>query len=192
MASKIDIINAAFVLLGHRSVNNLGDNSGEDVKKASAIYDLYYDSFLTYYDWRFALKKVQMSQIANPTEVTGYNYAYQIPPDFLRIYKISPASQYEIYGTYIYTNIDSPVDIYYTYRVPEGILPAYYIEFLIEKFAELFAMPITQQPELVQIWGASAEDKLNRATAIESQSQTSLTFADKPLAQAKYWYNAGS
>lgn len=191
MTSKVDIINAAFILLGHRSVNNLGDNSGEDVKKASAIYDMYYESFLTYYSWRFAIKHVQMAQIANPPEIDWHQYAYQIPPDYLRIVKIEPRVEYIIYETYLYTNVDNPVEIFYTYKVPEGVLPPYYIEFLIEKFAEVFAMPITQQPELVQIWGASAEDKFNRAVAIDSQSQTSLEIVDKPLGQAKYWYNAG-
>lgn len=194
MASKLQIINAAFVLLGHRSVNNLGDNSGEDVKKAEALYDLYYPSFLTYYSWRFALKQFPLSEVTNPPEVREYEYAYQLPSDYLSIYKMSPSAQYEIYGTLLYTNL-SPSDdlkIYYTHKIDEGLLPEYFVEFLIEKFAEIFAMPITQQPELAQLWGQSAQAKLSRAMALDSQSQTSLSIIDNPLGRAKYQFAIGT
>lgn len=191
MSSKLDIINAAFILLGHRTVNSLGDNSGEDIKKASSLYDLYYNSFLTYYSWRFAIKQLLLSKINNPDPVLGYDYAYQLPPDYLAVYKLEPMSRFEIYETYLYTNLSSDVKLYYTHKVSESVLPAYYIEFLIEKFAEIFAMPITQQLELVEIWGKSADEKLNRAIALDSQSQTSLTIMDNPLGRAKYSSNLG-
>lgn len=192
MSSKVEIINAAFLLLGHRAVNNLGDNSGEDVKKAVALYDIYYPSLLTRYAWRFALKQFPLSAPADFDAVLGYQYAYQLPNDYLSIYKISPSGQYEIYGQLIYTNLNDPnLKLYYTAAVSEEVLPNYYIEFLVEKFAELFAMPITQQTELVQIWGNSASEKLNRAIALDSQSQTSLSFTDNPLGRAKYSYIGG-
>ena len=191
MSSKLDIINASFILLGHRSVNNLGDNSGEDVKKASKLYDIFYPAYLTRYSWRFAIKQFELSQVANAPEVSGYNYAYQLPSDYLSIYKVDPQAQYEIYGTYLYINISSDLKLYYTYKVSEGILPEYFVEWIIEEFAALFAMPITQQVELAQLWGQSAQLKLNRAIALDSQSQTSLSIISNPLGQAKYAFTPG-
>ena len=191
MSSKIAIMNAAFILLGHRAVNNLGDNAGEDVKKASDLYDIYYESLLTRYAWRFALKQFELAQVTNPIEITGYNYAYQLPSDYLSIYKTDPKANYEIYGQLLYTNVSQDLKLFYTYKVPESVLPPYYIEFLVEKYAELFAMPITQQRALVKLWGNSANEKLSRAIALDSQSQPSLRITDNPLGNAKYAMNIG-
>lgn len=191
MSSKIDIINAAFLLLGHHSVNNLGDNSGEDVKKASDLYDIYYPAFLTRYSWRFALKQFPLSQVTNPPAVTGYSYAYQLPNDYLMIYKTDPIADYQIFEQLLYINVSQDLKLYYTYRVTESVLPEYYVEFLVEKFAELFAMPITQQPPLVELWGNSANEKLSRAVALDSQSQPSIRIQDNPLGRAKYATNIG-
>lgn len=191
MSSKLEIINAAFLLLGHRSVNNLGDNSGEDVKKASALYDIYYESFLTNYQWNFAIKQFELNEVTSAPKVERFNYAYQLPPDYLYLVQIEPLAEYRVYGNLLYTNLSKDVKMYYTHRVSEGSLPAYYLEFIIEKFAELFAMPITQQPELVQLWGQSAELKLNKAIALDDQSQTSISISNNPLVQAKYRLNVG-
>jgi len=191
MSSKLDIINASFILLGHRSVNNLGDNSGEDVKKASSLYDIYYPAFLTRYSWRFALKQFELSQVSGAPEIKGYNYAYQLPNDYLAIYKIEPSAQYEIYGQYLYINIASNLKLYYTYKVSEGEIPQYYLEWIIEEFAALFAMPVTQQIQLAQLWAQSAQLKLNRAIALDCQSQTSLSIVDNPLGKAKYAFTPG-
>jgi len=192
MSSKVSIINAAFLLLGHRAVNNLGDDSGEDVKKAVALYDIYYPSLLTYYPWRFALKQFPLVAPSSFDTIVGYQYAYYIPNDYLSIFEIQPLGNYKIYGSLIYTNLNDPnLKLFYTHKVSEENLPDYYVQFLVEKFAELFAMPITQQPELAQMWGQSAERQLNRATALDSQSQTSDSFKDNPLGRAKYSYTTG-
>lgn len=191
MSSKLDIINSAFILLGHDSVNNLGDNSREDVKKASNLYDVYYPAFLTRYYWRFALKQFMISQSTSAPKVKGYNYSYQLPNDYLSIYKTEPLANYEIYGQYLYINISSNLKLYYTYRVSESDIPHYYLEWIIEEFAALFAMPITQQMQLMQIWAQSASLKLSRAIALDNQSQTSLSIVDNPLGKAKYAFTPG-
>lgn len=192
MTSKVGIINAAFLLLGHHSVNNLGDNAGEDVKKAEALYDIYYPSLLTDSYWRFALKQSQLSELESFDEVDGYTYAFQIPNDCLSIYKIEPATQYTIFGQKLYTNITGEVKLYYTANVSEANLPNYYITYVVEKFAEIFAMPVTQKPELAQLWGQSADMRLQSAMALDSQSQSSIAIQSNPLAAAKFSYGSSA
>lgn len=192
MSSKVAIINAAFLLLGADPVNNLGDSAPQPVKKAIDIYDIYYPSLLTRYAWRFALTQFPLVRVSDFDEIPGYNYAFQLPNDYLEIYKLSPMANYEIYGQLLYTSIlPTDLKLFYTAYVSEENLPVYYVEYLVEKFAELFAMPITQQPQLMQLWGESAKEKLNRAIMLDSQQQPSLIVTYNPLGQAKFAFNVG-
>lgn len=186
MTSKVSIINAASLLLGHNEVNSIGNQSPEEVKRMSALYDAYYPFLLSRHFWRFALNQTELSQVADAPEVEGYMYAYQLPQNYLTIYKISPIEKYEIYADKLYSNNSLGIKLYYVGTVEEDRLPQYYVEYLIEKMAEIFAMPLTQKPELVQLWGNSSLKKLNRAIALDVQSQPSLILQSNPIAQSKY------
>lgn len=186
MATKVDIINAAFLLLGAHAVNNLGDNAPDEVKKCIALYNIYYPALLTDYQWRFSIKQFQLALSSGAPTIVGYQYAYQIPNDVLSIYSLYPSNNYQIYGDLLYCNLGGPVFLYYMAYVPESMLPEYYIRYLIEKFAEIFAMPLTQDKELLELWGQSAELALNKAIALDGQSQPSLTLRYNPLGEAKY------
>lgn len=192
MSSKLQIINAAFLLLGAEPVTNLGSSARQDVINAEALYDIYYLSLLTRTSWRFALKQYTLSQVNDFPEITGYNYAYQLPNDYLQIYSLDPMDRYEIYGTLLYTNLNpTALKLYYTHKVSEANLPVYYVEFLVEKFAELFALMITQEAELAQLWGMSAKEKLNRAMTLDNQQQPSLSILSNPIGSAKMGYGVG-
>lgn len=189
MSSKIEIMSAAVMLLGQDEINSIGENAPPVIKRASALYDIYYPAFLTRYAWRFALKQFTLNKVTVFDEITGYNDAYQLPSDYLAILRTDPANNYRIFGTLLYSNISTNLKLIYTSNINEGVIPVYYIEFLVEKFAEIFAMPITGNPKLLELWGQSAAKKLNRAIALDDQNQPSFVIADNPLIAAKYSSN---
>ena len=191
MTSKLKIINAAMLLLGHNSVNDIGDDSPEAVIAASNLYDIYYPSILSSGYWRFAIKQQELAQINNPDSFDGWNYAYQIPVDFIAIEHIEPVSNYIINGTSIYSNISQDLKLYYFHEVSEGILPVYFVTFIIEKMAAIFAMKITQQPQLAQFWEANAAKSRNTAIQLDRNNQPSMRMIQNPIANAKYFSPTG-
>lgn len=186
MANKIEIISAAMLLLGHGPVDSIGNDAPAPIQAASFLYDLYYPSFLTRYQWGFCIKQGTLSQETVFDEVPEFSYAYLLPNDYLSLIRVDPWSDYMIYQTLLYYNIASNLKLFYTYTVDEGVLPPYFIEFMIEKLAEVFAMKITQQVSLVQLWGISSEKKLQRAIQLDSQGQSSLLVQSNPIAASKY------
>lgn len=186
MATKLSIISSAFMLLGKEAVNSLGESASPTVKSCALLYDNYYDSLLTLYPWRFAITQFTLNLVASPLTVPNFNYAYQLPSDYLNIIQVDPLTDFAIYEDVLYCNIAQGLKLFYTTRVPEGLLPPYYVVFLIEKFAELFAMRLTENDQLVQLWGDSAQDKLNRAIGLDAMSQPSTVIQDNRVAAAKY------
>jgi hypothetical protein len=193
MASKQSIMNAAFLHLGTTGVNSLGDDAPDIVKQMSQMYDIYYDSLLASNYWRFALKQTPLSK--QPKEafdpVLGFDNAYKLPSDYLLVYKIEPQGVYKIYGNLIYSNISSNFKLYYIHKVSEASLPPYYITFLAEKFAHLFAMPVTQDVNLAIAWDKASENSRKMAIALDDQSQTSEILQYAPLVSAKYGLSYG-
>lgn len=186
MTSKIDIIASAFLLLGKEPPNNIGVDAPQAARNASFLYDQYYDAFLTRYNWRFALTQFTLNKLTTFDPIPEFNYAYELPSDWLSISRVSKFTDYLIYGNKLYCGIAQDLKLFYVKHVDEGELPIYYIEFLIEKFAELFAMKLTQNTDLVKLWGDSANEKLNRAIALDASTQPSLVIQDNRVAAAKY------
>ena len=191
MTSKLKIINAAMLVLGHNSVKDIGDDSPVAVIAASNLYDIYYPSILSSGYWRFAIKQQELAQINNPDSFEGWNYAYQIPVDFIAIEHIEPVSNYIINGTSIYSNISQDLKLYYFHEVSEGILPVYFVTFIIEKMAAIFAMKITQQPQLAHFSERNAANSRNTAIQLDRNNQPSMRMIQNPIANAKYFSPTG-
>lgn len=85
--SQVGIANVALQRIGARgSIASLSENSPNAVK-VNIAWDLLFQEVLSERDWKFAKLRVQLVQSAL-TPVYGYQYAYALPGDFLRIVKI--------------------------------------------------------------------------------------------------------
>lgn len=191
MATKIEFISSALLLLGDKGTNTLGSDASANVKSAEVLYDLYYPIILSERVWRFALKSSVISKVVNPPNINQWNYAYQLPEDYLLISHLQPNRQYEIVGTYLYANLDNtnPDDLptlFYTHKVNESILPAYFQPYLIEKLASIFAMKVTNNANIAQLWAQSADLRKRDAIALDYQSQTSQQIPSNSVVAAHY------
>jgi hypothetical protein len=191
MSSKLRIISSALLLLGDKATVTLGDDATNSVKSAEILYDIYYPVILSERVWRFAVKSAPLSMINGASKVDGWTYAYELPEDFLLISHLQPDREFEIIGTYLYTNLNNTDSLnvptlFYTYKVNEGILPPYFEAYLIERFAALIAMKITNEPTITQLWAQSAELRKRDAIALDNQSQTSQTLPGNIMVEAHY------
>lgn len=85
--SKIGIINLALGKIGVARISSLTEDSAQCIK-AVEVYDYILDEVLESADWRFAKRRVALSQSTTaPANTNQYDYAYPLPQDYLRTAK---------------------------------------------------------------------------------------------------------
>jgi len=186
--SKIDFINAALANLGEQQIASLGPNASDETKTYSKIYDTVYPIILGKQKWSFTRNFAQLSKLTNADKFEQFQYAYQLPNDYLLIDTIYPLTYYQIIGDKIYASNNGKLTlIYYSKNVEDQYLPPYFVEFLIAELTYRFAMSVTQAPALVQQWIEVSQSAFKRACVSDAQNQTSSRFIpDDPMIKSRH------
>jgi len=86
MASKIDLISNALILIGDTPINSLTGGSRRETV-ANNLYDNIVQNELTKHRWGFARRKAQMSLLTDtPVDPNGWESIYQLPTDLWPVY----------------------------------------------------------------------------------------------------------
>lgn len=184
MATKIDIISNAFLLLGTPTINSLNDGSSR-ANVAANLYDTTVDSLLTSNRWNFAYARLALSQLVAAPAHT-YTYAYQLPSDYLmpvRVYTLT--HDYEIIGDKLYTNLDA-VTLDYIARPDESKFPQYFVKALEYRLAVEFCIPITENRAMKETLLQDFRRELGNAMYADSQGRPSREPVDKPFIDCRY------
>lgn len=176
MASKIDIVNQALVLLGESVISDLSLPVGETVE---TVYNTTRDSLLTSHRWRFAVKKVALSEAAG-SPVNEWANHFTLPSDFLLLISTYPISTYEIYGSKLLTNNDE-VEIDYIYDPGEKLYPAYFVKAFATQLASDIALPITNDKTLHELFAQKALNELAAARFKDSQGRPPKAIISRPF-----------
>jgi len=108
MATKIDLVSAALVLIGDTPINSLIGNSRAQ-QVANALYDSIVQNELTKHRWGFARAKAQLALTTDTPVDQEWQSIYQLPADILFLIKLYPSVNYQIYGNKVYTNNNGPL-----------------------------------------------------------------------------------
>lgn len=141
MASKIDLISSALVLIGDSPINSLSGNSRAE-QVANSLYDRLVENELSKFRWGFARKKAQLSLLVETPIDDEFQSIYQLPSDLLTLIKLNPRVSYQIYGDKIYTNLTQALYIDYIAKVPESAWPTYFNKMIEYALAKDFATSI--------------------------------------------------
>ncbi len=161
--SKTDIANLALLKLGKNPITNIEDSNDHHASIIRQSWDVLRDSELRNHAWLFALKRVLLPALAEPPAF-GYGFAYQLPPDFLRLVSVNGESAPYDPSTYnptaymrwvvennkVLTDYGSPIRARYVARVENTFE-------WDASFVELFACRIAA--ELTQKVNGSATDR---------------------------------
>ena len=184
MASKIDLISNAFLLIGTPTINSLTDGTSR-ANTAAALYDSTVDSLLTANRWRFAHQRQELSQLSQAPDHT-YAYAYQLPADYLMAISIYPHSdRYEIYGDQLHTNL-SDVTLDYINRPAETKFPAYFQKVLEYRLAIEFCIPITENRTLKETLKDDYKMILAQAMWADAQGRPPQEPVNNPIINARF------
>lgn len=177
MASKVEIASNAMVLIGANPISSFTE--GTEGTVADALYESTYTSVLASFRWRFASKQAVLSKLV-AAPLNTWQYQYQLPTDLLVVIKTEYLGNYEIFGDKLYS--DSPsLSIDYIYRVPETLLPAYFVKALEFLLAAQFAVPITDNTQRATLYETLYEKQLARAKNTDSTQRPQVAIQDSPL-----------
>lgn len=81
--TQVGIVNLALNRIGVKRIASMTEDSSQALA-ANAIWEYIRDEVLGEKDWKFAKKRAAIGKVAE-TPPSGYDYAYVVPDDFLRI-----------------------------------------------------------------------------------------------------------
>jgi hypothetical protein len=139
--SKVDLANRALTKVGDDRLTSIGEDS-EPGRVVRASYDIVRDAVLREYPWNFAKRRAALAS-SLPAPAYKYDYAYQLPADFLRLLEIQGQTggygDWEIVGRRIEINASGPLRITYVASVDD---PNQYDALFVEAFCTRLAAEI--------------------------------------------------
>lgn len=180
--SKINLASNALLLLGDKPISSFEDTTtGAEV--ASNLYDSSYYFLLTTHRWRFSTKKQQLARLATKPK-DEFSYKFKLPGDLVYLIKAN-VSDYEIYGTELFTN-SSEVLVDYVYKVEEDKLPHYFIKAFEYYLASQFAIPVTGDIQKAQLMDQNYRNHIRIAKYADSSQRPSDEIDYNPYVDVRY------
>jgi hypothetical protein len=180
MASKIDLISNALILIGDLPINTFIGNERRKVV-ARNLYDNIIENELTKHRWGFARRQGPLSLLTASPESKEWQKAYQLPSDMLSLITLYPSINYQLYGKQIYCNYNQILHADYIWKVPEDNWPPYFSKMIEYALAKDFASSIRDSATSKQ---AMAEEYLmasRMARYTDSQQHPQVAFRDRPF-----------
>ena len=168
MASDIDIASNALLRIGANPISSFTEGGAEGTV-ADNLYEPTIRDLFTKARWRFASAKRQLARLT-ATPLNEFKYAYQLPSDMLYMYRVYPYADYEIVSDKLYSD-ETEVYIDYIYRPDESKWPAYFQLLAEYKLASEFALSITDNRALNELYETKAMMQLRAARHADSQGR---------------------
>ena len=141
MASKIQLISNALILIGDLPVTSLSGNTRAETV-ANNLYDNIVQNEISKFRWGFARRQAQLSLTTEVPIGTEWSSIYQLPADMLNLIKLSPSINYQILGDKVYCNYSGSLYCDYIANVSESEWPVYFSKMIEYALAVDFAPSI--------------------------------------------------
>jgi len=185
MASKIDLISNALILIGDTPINSLtGGTRAQQV--ASNLYDNIVQNELTKHRWGFAKKKAQLSLTTDVPVDDEWKSIYQLPTDLLFLIKLYPTTNYAVYGDKVYTDVSDALYCDYIYNVPESEWPVYFAKMIEYALARDFASSVRDSDSARQTMSAEYLNQSRMARYTDSQQYPVVPLRHNPFTSVRF------
>lgn len=191
MPSSIDIASNALLLIGDNPISSF-DDPGAGAQAAANLYPETKKRILSEHPWSFALKSQRLNRLSQtPDILTGYQYAFQLPTDLIRIWNVQGHSNYILEGNLLLSN-QTQLLCTYIFNVDEVNLPPHVVKSLEYLLAADFAIAVTEDTGKAGLYEQKAINAINKAMAIDSQNRPQISIIDSPLIDARNGGGFGS
>lgn len=183
MATETTIKSDALVLIGESIVSDFGVESTNQIKVANDLYEDVYFDLLAEHPWMFALKDADLvANVATPDTLTRYNETFDMPSDLIRVWEVFPHSDYTVVGALLYSN-HTELHMRYVYKAAVTLAPLYFIRALKFALAAAYAIPLTGDKKMAEMYETKFYKALAKAQTVDSQSKPQLPIQDSPLTE---------
>jgi len=183
MTTKLEIINQSLAYLGNPVVSTL--NIADPVIHAmSIIYDTEKANLLAWHPWRFATKWATLALTApqpDPIPNPRYQFAYDLPLDYIQAYDTYYWQDYQIVGRLILTSQNPPWMWGYIYNIPDDNYPQYFVAALSHTVAAKSATLLTENAEIAKYWQQQADIQNMRAQNRDATAVPAVSIRDNPM-----------
>ena len=188
MASVVEICNLALRQLGARRITSLGDST-EEARACNDVYERLRDDLLRAHPWNFATVRASLAALSD-TPAWGYDNAFQLPTDSLRILEVNSnrsgaygntgaTSAWEIEGSTIVSSLAAPLDVKYTKREEDpNVFDAKFINTLAAFIAWQLAERLTQSNTKRDLAKQAYMESLRVAKFVDAQESTPKQLED--------------
>ena len=185
MASKIQLISNALILIGDLPITSLSGNSRAETV-ASNLYDNIVQNELSKFRWGFARKQAQLSLTVDTPIGKEWQSIYQLPTDMLSLIKLSPSIPYQILGDKVYCNYSGPLYCDYIANADEGEWPAYFAKMIEYALAMDFAPSIRDSATSMQLLANQYLNASRMARFTDSQQHPQVAIQDRPFINVRF------
>ncbi len=167
--TAINICNEALAMIGTEPINAFTDE-GKEAALCNLLYPSARDEVLTLYPWSCTIARADLQRLSE-TPVSGYEYAYAMPNDYLAggiVETPETMLPFEIEGGKLLTNAIE-ITIKYQKQVtdPNKFSPLL-ASVIATRLAQMISMPITQSTKISSLIDSKFELVLLRAKGADA------------------------
>lgn len=175
MASQVSIVNRALIKLGEQTILLMTDNVAQ-ARTMAALFDDTRDAELRAHRWKFALKRTQLSALAD-APAFGYSLQYELPSDYLALVQVGEfyvrgtkqRAPWSVEGGRIHTDMGAPLALRYVSRVTDTAkFDALFVEVLACRLAMEACEARTQSDTKFQRVAAQYQEALRTALRVDA------------------------
>lgn len=181
--NSIQLASRALIKIGATPIAGFDEGTAESLV-AATLYPSVRDGLLSAHPWSFATAQRVLPRLVG-VPAADFDYAYQLPSDFLRALSAGEAGygrglDYRIVERRLHTNAGS-VTLTYIFRPSESAYPPFFDQALIAKLAAEFCLPITESTSRAETLHRLADDQFKHARLIDAQQDVPSRFEDYTL-----------
>jgi hypothetical protein len=176
MASQVSIVNRALIKLGEQTILLMSDNTAQ-ARTMAALFDDTRDAELRAHRWKFAIKRTQLSALAD-TPTFGYSLQYELPPDYLALVQVGEfyvrtglkqRAPWSVEDGRIHTDLAAPLALRYVSRVTDTAkFDALFVEVLACRLAMEACEARTQSDTKFQRVAGQYQQALDTALRVDA------------------------
>ena len=201
MASKLELINSALILIGDVPLTSLTSGTRAQVV-ATTLYDNIVQSELSKFRWGFARRQEQLFRAGAPGVGTlvplfDWSAVYRLPLNMVSLIRLSPSIPYQVYSEEItspepagnqavYVNYEGDLFADYIYNVSEIDWPAYFSKMIEYALAMDFAPSIRDSASSMQTLAQQYLNASRMARYTDSQQHPQTPIQDRPFINVRY------
>lgn len=189
IATGVSICSNALLMLGAQTINDFADQQNLDRAKLCAnLYPYQRDSMLRAHPWNCCIKRILLAPSANPPPF-GYNAAFPLPSDCLRVLEVGTGGQqidYLVESRTIQANASSLELRYVSQNVNESSWDSHLVDLLTVAMAAVLAYPVTQSTSERDSREAKLVQALRQAKAVDGQEDPPQTLGNEHLLASRF------